>query len=129
VSRSQLDRLTFAQVYRAQLRAIELGLVPIPAQKEQNGCVMRPCGMVNMVGMMTVYDGSSYWGTVTKDAQLLTIATYVKERFLDRGLQGMLGGEGFHSYPDPAYAAPDFLAVPDASRVPAIVARLGTNPR
>jgi 3-hydroxybutyryl-CoA dehydrogenase len=85
--------------------------------------------MVDMVGMRTVYDGSSYWGTVNRDAQLLRIAAYVKVRFLDRGLQGMLGGEGFYRYPDPAYAAPDFLAVPDASRVPAIVARIGTTPR
>jgi 3-hydroxybutyryl-CoA dehydrogenase len=85
--------------------------------------------MVDMVGMKTVYDGIGCRGTVDKDAPLLRIAAYVKERFLDRGLQGMLDGEGFYRYPDPAYAAPDFLAVPDASRVPAIVARIGTNPR
>ena len=145
---------------------IELGLVPIPVQKEQNGCVMNgwyvplltaavslvingvarpedvdrtfmianrgcamgPCGMADMVGMKTLYDGSSYWGTVRRDPELLKIAAYVKERFLDRGLQGMLGGEGFYRYPNPAYAAPDFLAVPDASRVPDIVARIGTTP-
>jgi 3-hydroxybutyryl-CoA dehydrogenase len=147
--------------------AIEIGMVPIPVQREQNGyvlnswfvplltagaslvvngvstpedvdrtfmianrgCAMGPCGMLDMVGMKTAYDVSQHWGTVNKDAQMLKNAAYVKERFLDRGLQGMLGGEGFYKYPNPAYAAPDFLAVPDASRVPAIVARLGTNPR
>jgi hypothetical protein len=36
----------------------------------------------------------------------------------------MLGGEGFYRYPDPAYAAPGFLAVPDASSVPELVARV-----
>jgi 3-hydroxybutyryl-CoA dehydrogenase len=75
--------------------------------------------------MKTAYDVCSYWGTVNNDAQMLKNAAYVKERFLDRGLQGMLGGEGFYTYPNPAYAAPDFLAVPDAARVPDIVARIG----
>jgi len=146
--------------------AIEIGMVPIPVQKEQNGyvlnswfvplltasaslvvngvatpedvdrtfmianrgCAMGPCGMMDMVGMKTAYDVSQYWGTVNNDAQMLKNAAYVKEHFLDKGLQGMLGGEGFYKYPNPAYAAPDFLAVPDASRVPDIVARIGTAP-
>jgi 3-hydroxybutyryl-CoA dehydrogenase len=142
--------------------AIEIGMVPIPVQKEQHGyvlnswfvplltagaslvvngvstpedvdrtfmianrgCAMGPCGMLDMVGMKTAYDVSQHWGTVNKDAQMLKNATYVKERFLDRGLQGMLGGEGFYKYPNPAYAAPDFLAVPDAAVVPGLVERI-----
>jgi len=145
--------------------AIEIGMVPIPVQKEQNGyvlnswfvplltagtslvvngvaspedvdrtfmianrgCAMGPCGMVDMVGMKTAYDVAQYWGSVNNDAQMLKNAAYVKERFLDKGLQGLLGGEGFYKYPNPAYAAPGFLAVPDASRVPDIVARIGTT--
>ena len=142
--------------------AVEIGMVPIPVQKEQNGyvlnswfvplltagmslvvngvstpedvdrtfmitnrgCAMGPCGMLDMVGMKTAYDVSQHWGTLNNDAQMLRNAAYVKERFLDRGLQGMLGGEGFYRYPDPAYAAPDFLAVPDASVVPGLVDRI-----
>ena len=142
--------------------AIEIGMVPIPVQKEQHGyvlnswfvplltagislvvngvstpedvdrtfmianrgCAMGPCGMLDMVGMKTAYDVSQHWGTVNKDAQMLKNAAYVKERFLDRGLQGMLGGEGFYRYPNPAYAAPDFLAVPDAAVVPGLVERI-----
>jgi 3-hydroxybutyryl-CoA dehydrogenase len=144
--------------------AIEIGMVPIPVQKEQNGyvlnswfvplmsaaatlvvngvatpedvdrtfmisngCAVGPCGMFDVVGMKTAYDVSSYWGSVNNDAQLLKNAAYIKERFLDRGLQGLLGGEGFYKYPNPAYAAPGFLDVPDASRVPELVARIGTG--
>jgi len=144
--------------------AIEIGMVPIPVQKEQNGyvlnswfvpllnagatlvangiagpedvdrtfmianrCAVGPCGMLDIVGMKTAYDVCSYWGTVNNDAQMLKNAAYVKERFLDRGLQGLLGGEGFYKYPNPAFAAPDFLAVPDASEVGEIVARIGTT--
>jgi 3-hydroxybutyryl-CoA dehydrogenase len=88
------------------------------------GCAMGPCGMIDMVGMKTAYDVSQYWGTVNGDAQMLRNAAYIKERFLDRGLQGMLGGEGFYWYPNPAYAAPGFLEVPDASAVPGLVDRI-----
>jgi len=142
--------------------AIEIGMVPIPVLKEQNGyvlnswlvplltagvslvvngvatpedvdrtfmignrgCAMGPCGLVDVVGMKTCYDVSQYWGTVNNDAQMLKNAAYVKERFLDKGLQGMLGGKGFYEYPNPAYAEPGFLAVPDASAVPGLVDRV-----
>lgn len=76
------------------------------------GCTMGPCGIIDAVGMKTAYDISAYWGALRNDEQMLRNAAYLKERFLDRGLQGMLGGEGFYRYPDPAYRAPDFLAVP-----------------
>ena len=75
------------------------------------------------IGMKTAYDVSSYWGAVRNDAQMLRNAAYIKEPFLDRGLQGMMGGEGFYKYPNPANAAPDFLAAPAASEVPNLVAR------
>jgi len=88
------------------------------------GCAMGPCGLLDMVGMKTAYDVSSYWGTLNNDAQMLKNAAYVKERFLGRGLQGLMGGEGFYKYPHPTYAAPDFLAVPDASVVPGLVDRI-----
>lgn len=87
------------------------------------GCAMGPCGIADVIGMKTVFDVSMYWGTVRQDAQMLKIAAYVRERFLDRGLQGALGGEGFYRYPDPAYARRDFLDVPDASAVAAIAER------
>jgi 3-hydroxybutyryl-CoA dehydrogenase len=61
------------------------------------GCAMGPCGLLDMVGMKTAYDVSSYWGTLYDDAQMLKNA---------------------------AYAAPDFLAVPDASVVPSLVDRM-----
>jgi 3-hydroxyacyl-CoA dehydrogenase len=86
------------------------------------GVAMGPCGMADMVGMNTAYAVTFHWGTLNNDTQKLRIAAYIKERFLDKGLLGMLGGEGFYKYPDPAYSAPDFLAVPEASKVPDIVA-------
>jgi 3-hydroxybutyryl-CoA dehydrogenase len=95
------------------------------------GCAMGPMGMIDMVGMKTVYDVSLHWGTVTGNAQMLANATYIKERFLDHGLQGMLGGQGYYSYPNPAYADPAFLAVPEATAVPEIarLAQLASGPQ
>ena len=53
---------------------------------------------------------------------MLRNAEYIKTRFIDRGEFGLPTGTGYYSYPNPAFQAPDFLAVPDASRVPELVA-------
>lgn len=141
--------------------AIDIGQVPVPVRKEQNGyilntwlvamltaaqslvtqdiatpedvdrtymimnrgCSMGPMGMLDMIGLKTAYDISQYWGTVHKSEQMLNNAVYIKERFLDKGLQGALGGQGYYSYPNPAYADPSFLQVPDYTQV-AEIARL-----
>ena len=68
------------------------------------GCAMGPMGLLDMVGLKTAYDICTYWGTVNKDAQMLANANYFKTQFLDKGLQGMLGGQGYYRYPDPEYA-------------------------
>lgn len=140
--------------------AIEIGMVPIPIQKEFNGyvcnallvpilqaaqtlitkgvstpeyidrtymimnrgCAMGPCGTMDVVGMNTCFDILSYWGEVNKDDQMIANAQYIKEHFLDKGLQGMQGGQGYYSYPNPSYQAADFLDIPDLSRAKEIAA-------
>lgn len=87
------------------------------------GCSMGPMGILDVVGLKTAYDISAHWGEVSNDDRMRRNAAFIKERFLDKGLQGMMGGKGFYDYPDPAYARADFLAVPDASVVPDLVAR------
>ena len=37
------------------------------------------------------------------------VAAYLKEHFIDTGKLGVDAGEGFYTYPDPAYLEPDFL--------------------
>jgi 3-hydroxybutyryl-CoA dehydrogenase len=141
--------------------AIEIGMVPLPVQKEQNGyvanslliplltaavnlltngvstpetidrafminnrgCKAGPCGVIDIVGMTTAYNITSYWGNENKDEQLLQGARYIKENFLDKGKLGVQSGEGFYTYPNPAFAAPGFLDVPDISQA-AELARL-----
>lgn len=140
--------------------AIEIGMLPIPVRKEQNGYVMNtwfvpllnaaqtlvtngiatpedvdrtylkcnpgaamgPMGMIDMVGMQTAYNVCQHWGTLLGDEQMLRNAEYVKTRFIDQGKLGLPTGEGYYRYPNPAYREQDFLAIPDLSRVPEIVA-------
>ncbi len=87
------------------------------------GARMGPFGMMDVVGMKTCYDVSMYWGTRENDPQRLANAAYVKTHLLDRGRTGLLAGKGYYDYPNPAYAAADFLAVPPLSELSAIIDR------
>jgi 3-hydroxyacyl-CoA dehydrogenase len=140
--------------------SIEIGMLPIPVRKEQNGYIlnswfvpllnaaqtlvtngvstpedvdrtylkcnpgapMGPMGMIDMVGMQTAFNVIQYWGSRNNDEQMLRNAAYVKERFVDHGILGLPTGRGYYSYPNPAYQDKDFLAIPDLSRVPDLVA-------
>lgn len=140
--------------------AIEIGMVPIPMLKEQNGYVVNswfvpllnaaqtlvtneiarpedvdrtfmiggrtigPLGLMDMVGMKTSYDVLAHWGKELDDAQMRANAEYIKERFLDKGLLGVPTNEGYYTYPDPAYARPGFLDLPDISVVPDLVSMM-----
>ena len=51
-------------------------------------------------------------------------AEYVKANFLDQGKMGLSNGQGYYTYPDPAYQRADFLAVPAKSCVADIVSKV-----
>ena len=80
------------------------------------GCSMGPCGIMDVVGMKTCYDILSYWGAENNDEQMLANAAYIKQRFIDQGHMGLLSGQGYYTYPQPAYQSEDFLEVPDINR-------------
>lgn len=141
--------------------AIEIGQVPVPVQKEQNGYLlnswlmplmqasltlvstgvathqdvdrtylivnkgtsMGPFAIIDVVGMNTMYAAFQYWGTVKDDQEMLNNAAFLKENFLDKGLQGALGGQGFYSYPNPEYAEEGFVDVPDIAAAAEIARR------
>ena len=126
--------------------AREIGMVPIPIHKEQNGYVlnsllvpllsaaanllitgvsdvesidktwmistgvkMGPFGIMDIVGMQTMYNIDKLWGEKLGDQSMLNRAKFIKENYIDKGKMGMSTGEGFYKYPDPAYENPDFL--------------------
>jgi 3-hydroxyacyl-CoA dehydrogenase len=140
--------------------AIEIGMLPIPVRKEQNGyvintwfvallnaaqtlvtngvstaedvdrsflkcnpgCSTGPMGMMDVVGMQTALNVLQYWGTRNNDQQMLRNAQYIRQRFVERGLFGLPTGQGYYRYPNPAFQDKEFLAIPDVSRVPELVA-------
>ena len=142
--------------------AIEVGMIPIPVEKEQNGyvlnslliplgnaaqslvtngvaspevvdrtymimnrgCAMGPCGMLDVIGMTTANNIFSYWGQANADEQMLKNAEYIRTNFIDQGKMGLASGEGYYRYPEPAYAAPDFLDPPDVAEAPEIARKV-----
>lgn len=68
-----------------------------------------PMGMLDGVGLDTVWHITEYWANVTKDPQTRKNADYLKREYLDKGWLGVKSGRGFYSYPQPAYQNPHFL--------------------
>jgi 3-hydroxybutyryl-CoA dehydrogenase len=67
-----------------------------------------PLGMLDVVGLETAWHITDYWANTLGDPQLQTNAAFLKT-YVDKGWLGVKTGRGFYTYPDPAYAQPDFL--------------------
>lgn len=68
-----------------------------------------PFGIMDQVGLSTVYTITDYWARKTGDPQALANAAFLKE-YVDKGLLGFKTKEGFYKYPNPSYGEPGFLA-------------------
>ena len=90
------------------------------------GCAYGPFGMIDIVGMETCFNILNYWGTENQDEQMLANAAFIKQHYIDHGKLGLQTGQGYYSYPDPAYAASGFLDVPDPSEAASFAALVGT---
>lgn len=71
-----------------------------------------PFGIMDLVGLKTVWDITQYWATVTGDEQLHANADFLKP-YVEQEWLGIKSGRGFYTYPDPTYARPDFLSIDD----------------
>ena len=72
-----------------------------------------PFGMMDLVGLDTVWHISRYWARrAFFMRQLKKNADFVKP-YVDRGWLGLKSGRGFYTYPNPAFQRPDFIAAPD----------------
>jgi 3-hydroxybutyryl-CoA dehydrogenase len=127
--------------------AREIGMVPIPIRKEQNGYVINsllvpllaaatnllvddvadiegidktwmistgmslgPFGLMDVIGLQTVYNVEKLWGEKLGDDARLARAEYIKHNYVDKGKLGISKGEGFYTYPNPRYEEADFLS-------------------
>lgn len=68
-----------------------------------------PLGMLDMVGLDTVWHITEYWANATQDPQTRKNADFLKREYIDKGWLGIKSGRGFYTYPNPAFQAPDFL--------------------
>lgn len=66
-----------------------------------------PFGLMDRIGLDTVYNVHAYYYSETKDLSKKP-PDKLKE-MIDRGELGIKTGKGFYSYPVPEYATPDFL--------------------
>jgi len=73
------------------------------------GAKAGPFGILDMVGMETVYNIALMSGTKSNNQQLLDRAHRIKTEWIDKGKMGVSSGEGFYKYPNPSYKDPDFL--------------------
>ena len=73
------------------------------------GAPIGPCGILDIIGITTAYNIIKMTADATKDPLKLKTIAYLKEEFLDKNKLGVGTGEGFYTYPNPAFKAKDFL--------------------
>jgi 3-hydroxybutyryl-CoA dehydrogenase len=67
-----------------------------------------PFGALDAVGLETAWQITDYWARrLASDVQLRRNADFLKS-YVDRGDVGVKSGQGFYSYPQPAFARPGF---------------------
>lgn len=68
-----------------------------------------PFGMMDLVGLDTVWHISDYWARQAFFMpQLKKNANFVRP-YVERGWLGVKNGRGFYTYPNPAFQRPDFI--------------------
>lgn len=68
-----------------------------------------PFGIMDMIGLETIYNVEILSGERDGDAGAQIRADYLKQHFIDKGKLGIKTAEGFYTYPDPEFERPDFL--------------------
>ncbi|MDR6369047.1 3-hydroxybutyryl-CoA dehydrogenase [Chryseobacterium bernardetii] len=73
------------------------------------GAPTGPFGILDVVGITTAYNINKIEAEETQDPLKIKAVEKLKEEFIDKGKLGVLTGEGFYKYPNPAYQDKDFL--------------------
>jgi 3-hydroxyacyl-CoA dehydrogenase len=63
----------------------------------------------DQIGITTAYNITRNIAEQNGGSGAARAAAYLKEHFIDTGKLGVDAGEGFYTYPNPAYLARDFL--------------------
>jgi len=67
-----------------------------------------PFGMMDNVGLDTVWKITDYWGKRSGNEQQLQNAAFLKQ-YVERGELGQKSGKGFYAYPQPSFIEPGFV--------------------
>jgi 3-hydroxybutyryl-CoA dehydrogenase len=67
-----------------------------------------PFGLMDGIGIDTLWKAADYWANQSKDEQNRKNAAFLKN-YVDQGLLGQKTGQGFYTYPKPSYREPGFL--------------------
>lgn len=70
---------------------------------------MGPFGIMDQIGLSTVWTITDYWAKKTGDPQAQGNADFLKQ-YVDRGHLGFKTNRGFYSYPNPSYMEANFLS-------------------
>ncbi|UOQ84236.1 3-hydroxyacyl-CoA dehydrogenase [Gracilibacillus salinarum] len=76
------------------------------------GAPLGPFSIMDIIGVDTIYNIVSAKAedpNNPEQAKFKRIADLVKKEFIDKGKKGVQSGEGFYTYPNPAYQDEDFL--------------------
>jgi 3-hydroxyacyl-CoA dehydrogenase len=73
------------------------------------GAPTGPFAILDVVGITTAYNINKMEAEKTGDADKQKVVEYLKEHFVDKGKLGVATGEGFYTYPNPAFKDDDFL--------------------
>lgn len=73
------------------------------------GAPVGPFGILDTIGITTAYNITKMSAERTQSPVRFKAVKYLKEQLIDQNKLGAATGEGFYSYPNPAYMNPDFL--------------------
>ncbi len=73
------------------------------------GAPVGPFGILDTIGINTAYNITKIAADTTKNPARIKAAKYLKEQMIDQNKLGVATGEGFYTYPNPAYMDPNFL--------------------
>jgi 3-hydroxyacyl-CoA dehydrogenase len=68
-----------------------------------------PFAILDVVGITTAYHINKIEAEKTGDSMKQKVVDYLKENFIDQGKLGVATGEGFYTYPNPAFKDAEFL--------------------
>jgi 3-hydroxybutyryl-CoA dehydrogenase len=74
-----------------------------------------PFGMMDRMGLGVVYHVAKLLGETTPNTAALESARYLDDHFIQQGHLGVTTGQGFYTYPDPAYEQPGFIRAASAN--------------